>query len=191
MKISSKIRALFNFKGEAHEITLAAAEIKNDKIFLHPEDDPKHTFMIKTKSIDILIEPNEEVDEENITIIDNKKARSKKDGESEPYFKPNSNNVRQFSLSRYLTKKKRMSILLYPEEYDMIMDNIKNHGYKKTEYFLACVKSAKKQSVDSAYKYYTKFYKEKRSEDIKKAKEAQQRDYNERQMIAQARPSAH
>lgn len=84
-------------------------------------------------------------------------------------------------MSNYMTKKKRISILLYPEEYDMIMNHIQSHGYKKTEYFLACAKAARQTSLDSAYKFYTKFHKQKKAEDIQKAKEAQQNAKTEQQ----------
>ena len=42
--------------------------------------------------------------------------------------------------------------MLYQDEYDTLMKNITQHGYKKAEYFLACMNSTKKQSFESTYK---------------------------------------
>ena len=53
-------------------------------------------------------------------------------------------------------KKKRVVFMLYPDEYNMVMENMQSNGYKKNEYFLACVASAKKQSMDAVYKKYVK-----------------------------------
>ena len=57
-------------------------------------------------------------------------------------------------LKRNTYIKKKFSIMLYPEEYEALMENIKSNGYKKTEYFLACVNAAKKQNMSSLYKHY-------------------------------------
>ncbi len=47
---------------------------------------------------------------------------------------------------------RKVSFTLYPDEYEMLMSNIKEKGYKKTEFLLACVTSAKKNSMESAYR---------------------------------------
>ena len=52
-------------------------------------------------------------------------------------------------------QKKRFSVLLYADEYDMLLENIKQNGYRRAEYFMACVTSAKKQNFFSTYKKYT------------------------------------
>lgn len=175
MNISSKIRAFFTFKGEFQEIELSAAEIKKDKAFLHSSDDPNHVFSIKTKAVDIFINPEAEVLEENIDVIETSKNKPNDNSKKAPKDENNGQeNYQSDFMSYYIPKKKRISILLYPEEYDMIMNHIQSHGYKKTEYFLACTKAARQTSVESAYKYYTKFHKQKKAEDMQKAREAQQ-----------------
>ena len=62
-------------------------------------------------------------------------------------------------------KKKRVVFMLYPEEYNMVMDNIQSNGYKKNEYVLACVTSAKKQSMDAVYKKYVNSHMQLRKEE--------------------------
>jgi hypothetical protein len=74
-KMLRKIKALFNFKGELKEMVVDHAEIKKDCVYLHPADDPDHTFRIKTESVDILINPDGEVSEDDIFMMDNKKEQ--------------------------------------------------------------------------------------------------------------------
>lgn len=182
MELLRKIRALFKFKGEVQELYLSSAEIKKDKVFLHPIDDPLHTICITAKSTEILIDPEDEVLEENIKILDTPKNKSPESEKKTPKDKSNGREDHYLNtVPGYITQKKRISILLYPEEYDMIMNHIKSHGYKKTEYFLACTKAARQTSVESAYRYYTKFHKQKKEEDLQRAKEAYQNSVRERQ----------
>ena len=56
--------------------------------------------------------------------------------------------------------KKRFSVLLYPDEYEMLLQNTQEKGYKKTEYFLACMTAAKKQSMEAVCKRYAAEHKE-------------------------------
>ena len=188
-EILSKIRAFFTFKGEAQEMVLSAAEVKKDKIFLHPADDPQHTYLVKTKTVDIFINPEEELSESDIEIFDTNIPRhktNKKTPESDPTGEEEP-EIRYRDTSHYIPQRRRLTLLLYPEEYDMVMSNIQTNGYKKTEYFLACVKSANKRSVQTAYNFYTKFHKEKRQEDLHNAQIAREKDYRERVMAARER----
>ena len=76
-----------------------------------------------------------------------------------------------------MPKKKIVSISLYEDEYDMLMDNINANGYQKTEYLLACVSAAKKNSLDATYRRYTEEHKERRTADRHAARLARERDY--------------
>lgn len=182
MELLHKIRAFFSIKGKIQELYLSSAEIKKDKVFLHPVDDPLHTLCVKSKAVEIFINPEDEVLEENIDIIDTPKNNSTDSKKKFPKNKLDNHQKHPSNLiPNYITKKKRISILLYPEEYDMIINQIQSHGYKKTEYFLACAKAARQTSLDSAYKYYTKFHKQKKAEDIQKAREAHQNAKTEQQ----------
>lgn len=85
--------------------------------------------------------------------------------------KDKSTNIRQnehthpLILARKSFVKKRFSIMLYPEEYDALMENIKTNGYRKTEYFLACVNAAKKQNMNSLYNRYLSDHKKRKIEE--------------------------
>ncbi len=188
MKIISKIKALFNFKGQQNEMELSATEVRKDKIFLHPTNDPKHTFCMKFKEVGIIIDPDEEIKEEDILVIDTEKVKvenqpsekNKKDCEDEKDI-----IIRPVALNKFMPKKKRFTVMVYPEEYDMLMDNIVSNGYKKAEFLLACVTSAKKQSWESEYKHYTSFHKSRRRTDIEEARRAQEEDFLNRKKQAE------
>ena len=63
--------------------------------------------------------------------------------------------------------------MLYQDEYDTLMENITQHGYKKAEYFLACMNSAKKQSFESTYKKYHEDHIKRHKADLAEAKRTQ------------------
>lgn len=75
MKLLHKIRAFFSFKSKIQELYLSSVEIKKDKVFLHPADDPSHTVCVNSKAVEIFINPEDEVLEENIEIIDTPKNK--------------------------------------------------------------------------------------------------------------------
>lgn len=162
MKLLQKIRAFFTIKGEPKEMILKAAEIRQSGVFLHSENDNEHIFYLKSKSVDIFINPDEDILEDDILIIDKKKLE--KEGlkldleglEHPPETTPSPDT--QMRRTRHIspgTEKKRFSVLLYPDEYDMLLETIKSNGYRRAEYFLACVTASKKQSFFSTYKKYT------------------------------------
>lgn len=158
MKLLNKIRAFFTFNGEKQQMELSGAEVKRNGVFLHPADDPTHTFFIKSNSVDILINQDGEVSEDDISVIDKEVAKVKdKKEKTQTDTKP-----RPLISTRFIPEKKRFSVLLYADEYDMLMKNITENGYKRTEYFLACMTSAKKQNFDSVYKKYTSEHKKRR-----------------------------
>lgn len=72
MKLLEKIRALLNFKGQRAQMELAAAEVRGNKVFLHPADDPGHTFCVAASAVDIVIDPAAELTEDDFTVLDNR-----------------------------------------------------------------------------------------------------------------------
>lgn len=73
MRFFEKLRAIFNYKGRRAEMELKSAEIRGDKIFLHPVNDPDHTFCVSGKAIDILIDPSVALTEDDFRVIENEK----------------------------------------------------------------------------------------------------------------------
>ena len=175
MKIINRIKAFFNFKGESQEMKLSGAEVRSKGVFLHPIDDPEHIFFVKSNSVDIFINNNEEISEEDVTILDKetvKKINMDRDKKAEDITGYETPILRPLSYTRYMPSKKRFSIMLYQDEYDTLMKNITEHGYKKAEYFLACMNSAKKQSFESTYKKYHEDHIKRHKADLAEAKRA-------------------
>ena len=85
--------------------------------------------------------------------------------------------VRPEFTSYFMPKKKIVSISLYEDEYDMLMDDINANGYQKTEYLLACVSAAKKKSLAATYRRYAEEHKERRTADRYAAHLAREQDY--------------
>ena len=73
MRFFEKLRAIFNFKGQRAEMELRSAEIRGNKIYLHPANDPDHTFCVSGRAIDILIDPSAALTEDDFRVIENKK----------------------------------------------------------------------------------------------------------------------
>lgn len=204
MKILSKIKAFFKYRNQDAELTVSAAEVRNGRVFLHPEDDPTRIFCIKSSAVDILISPQENIREEDLEIIEVKQpervvqevtpgaAPFPPNNEPEKQPKPETHklipatgqNFRRRPLSFYMPKMKTVSFKLYPEEYDMLMSSMRENGYKKTEFLLACVSSAKKNSMEATYHKYAAAHKERRLTDRQAAKRAQEAEYHARQQHA-------
>lgn len=74
MKFLERIRAIFNFKGQRAEMKLESAEIRGNRVYLHPADDPAHIFCVSGKAVDVLIDLSEELTEADFFVIENEKA---------------------------------------------------------------------------------------------------------------------
>ena len=225
MRFFEKLRAIFNYKGRRAEMELKSAEIRGNKIFLHPVNDPDHTFCVSGKAIDILIDPSVALTEDDFRVIENEKLtklqeqmavdptapiekllqqstpkeapqspkpkeaptandppkpateanpKEKLDAKSDPKShkakdpkQPAAAAEKQDQSLQAPGKPERIqppagpkmhvvSMRLYPDEYEFLMDSIEEKGYKKTEYLLTCVAfAANKKTVETNYqKYY-------------------------------------
>lgn len=74
MKFLSKIKAFFRFRDQDAEMEVSSAEIKNGKVFLHPLKDKDHIVCVKAEAVDIIISPNENLQEDDVKIIEVKKS---------------------------------------------------------------------------------------------------------------------
>ena len=66
--------------------------------------------------------------------------------------------------------------MLYPDEYEKLTQLIKENGYKKVEYILACIKSAKKTSMEANYKRFTEERERRRKAEAQEAKKAKEEE---------------
>lgn len=202
MKILAKIRALFNLGGELAEMELSSAEIRRDKIFLHPSNGSIRTFCVNASSVDILINPENVLSEDDVLVLETEELSDGvlQDDEpqqvsidvdatgrahpsaiaTEPFSppEPTPEHIGPSEATRtnqsLLPKKKVVTFRLYPEEYDMLMTNIQTNGYRKTEYLLACIAAAKKNSLEATYKRYFAAHKERRRIERAAAKKAEE-----------------
>jgi len=166
MKLFNKIKAFFRFGGHCAEIEVSAAEVKKGKVYLHPIDEPERTYCIKSDDISLIISPNKEITEEDVEIIENTKTGKEKDKQKEENNETKERKTRSGGNSHWDNpyKMRKMTISLYSDEYDALMDNIKSNGYRKTEFLLACVECAKKNSMEATYKRYTQEHKRRKVE---------------------------
>lgn len=126
--------------------------------------------------MDILIDSSEDISESDIEIIDAKKHAAQR--QQERLARENaaqaSRRHNKITLDYARPQMKKVSFTLYPDEYESLMDNIKANGYRKTEFLLACVSSAKKNSMEATYKKYITDHKARRDAErvaIQQAKE--------------------
>lgn len=136
MKIISKIKALFRYRNQDAELTVSAAEIKKDKVFLHPLDDENHVICMKATAVDIIINPHENIREEDIQILEVKKSAAntpsdakdpkKKSEEAKPKERKSRNNNGNSNshqqkytvppISYYMPKMRTVSFTMYEDE---------------------------------------------------------------------------
>ena len=55
---------------------------------------------------------------------------------------------------------KPMTKYYYPEEYDLLIGNMREYGYKRADFLLACVQCARKPSMEKAHKAIVKTHKQ-------------------------------
>ena len=73
-------------------------------------------------------------------------------------------------------KKKSFTVMLYPDEHEKLTHLIKENGYKKVEYILACIESAKKTSMEANYKRFTEERERRRKAEAQEAKRAREEE---------------
>lgn len=235
MNLVKRIKAFFMFKGEKKEMEVRAAQVRTDGIFLHPAEDPNQTLFIKTSAVDIVINPDGEITEDDIFVVDKeatkkksgyqknsamkkqqlekeqekkfndevnrrvKEILAKKEAENKKTDKPRKNvtpkkqissgvpqemkaaDINTISLRNYFEPKKKITISFYEDEYNLITGYLKDNGYKKNEFFLACITAVKKQSMTSTYNRLEKERKERRKKEKAEARRRAEEEIQARQ----------
>lgn len=186
MKIINKIKAFFTHRNEPVELDLIAAEIKEGKAFLHPRGEEGVTYLIRSDDIEITLSKGRSLTPKDIlkTEPKEKTAKNSQQAEKEKSKKPpeqatNPNKSSQPALETTQTtenefdrfKKRKFVVSLYPEEYDRIMTSMKEYGYKRADFVMACVNTASKGTMAKAHKKILKEH----GERLKEQKEAEAR----------------
>lgn len=168
MKFMNRIKAFFRKNNEHVELDLRAAEIKEGKAFLHTKGDEPVTYLVRASDIEIRLNKDASLSELDILTIKSKtpaekqKAPEQKDAAKEDKKNPNANDSPSKNNVIYADdrfRKRTFSMTVYQEEYDMLMESIKEYGYKRADFVLACVNTASKGSMEKAHKKIVKSHK--------------------------------
>ena len=180
MKIINKIKAFFFHQEEPVELDLIAAEIKEGKAFLHPRGEENVTYLIRSDDIEITLSKGRSLSPKDIFKTEPKQKEPKKDAKKEDKKDPKQPSMKDPKSNRKSVppmettqaaidefdrfKKKKFVVSLYPDEYDSIMSSMKEYGYKRADFVLACVNSAAKGTMEKAHKKIIKSHNEIRKE---------------------------
>lgn len=168
MKLMNRIKAFFRKNNEPIELDLRAAEIKEGKAFLHAKGDEPVTYLVRASDIEIRLNKDASLSELDILAIKRKtpvekqktlaqKGVEKKDKKSQNTADSPSKSGVIYADDRF--RKRTFSMTVYQEEYDMLMEIIKEYGYKRADFVLACVNTASKGSMEKAHKKIVKNHK--------------------------------
>ena len=172
MKIINKIKAFFFHQEEPVELDLIAAEIKEGKAFLHPRGEENVTYLIRSDDIEITLSKGRSLNPKDILKTKPKSKEPEKDAKQPSTKDPKSDrtSIPPLETTQAATdefdrfKKKKFVVSLYPDEYDSIMSSMKEYGYKRADFVLACVNSAAKGTMEKAHKKIIKSHNEIRIE---------------------------
>ena len=172
MKIINKIKAFFFHQEEPVELDLIAAEIKEGKAFLHPRGEENVTYLIRSDDIEITLSKGRSLNPKDILKTKPKSKEPEKDAKQPSTKDPKSDrtSIPPLETTQAATdefdrfKKKKFVVSLYPDEYDSIMSSMKEYGFKRADFVLACVNSAAKGTMEKAHTKIIKSHNEIRKE---------------------------
>ena len=169
MKIRNILKAFFFHKEEPVELDLSAAEIRECKAYLHPKNEQGVTYLVRSNDIEISLSKGLSLSSENIIKIEpkSKKKSPEDDGKKKPKEKDSkasktagdgksSSHVPDNEFDKY--KKRKFVVSLYPEEYDSVMASMKEYGYRRADFLLACVNTATKGTMEREHKRIVKIH---------------------------------
>ena len=169
MKIRNILKAFFFHKEEPVELDLSAAEIREGKAYLHPKNEEGITYLVRSNDIEISLSKGLSLSSENIIKIESK-SKQKKPEDSDKKKSAQKDNktgktagncassspVPDNEFDKY--KKRKFVVSLYPDEYDSVMASMKEYGYRRADFLLACVNTATKGTMEREHKKIVKFH---------------------------------
>ena len=173
MKLIKKIKAFFIRQNEPMELDLVAAEIKEGKAYLHPRGEQNVTYLVRSDEIEITLSKGRTLGSKDIVTIDETTSKSEQERGKERNRKKERdrerdqretavNNNLHNDLERF--KKRKFVVSLYPEEYETLMSSMKEYGYKRADFVMACVNTATKGTMEKAHKKIVKSHDELKKE---------------------------
>lgn len=160
MKLLKRITAFFLKNEEPVELDLTAAVIREGRAFLHVRG-KKTAYMVKSNDIRILLNSDQSLTEADVIAIDepakdNKEKLPKETAGKKKDRKTATADGNGPALDESPFKKRTVSFSLYPDEYDALMLSLKEYGYKKADFLLACVETATPGTMERAHKRIVK-----------------------------------
>lgn len=169
MKIRNILKAFFFHKEEPVELDLSAAEIREGKAYLHPKNELGVTYLVRSNDIEISLSKGFSLAPENIIKIEPKsKKKTPEDAAKKKSEQKNakasktagdsasSSPVHDNEFDKY--KKRKFVVSLYPDEYDSVMASMKEYGYRRADFLLACVNTATKGTMEREHKKIVKIH---------------------------------
>ena len=168
MKIRNILKVFFFLKEEPVELELSAAEIREGKAFLHPKNEQGVTYLVRSDNIEISLSKGFSLSQEKIIKIDPKSKQKKpEDASKEKSLKKSkttqtagndtsTSSVADNEFDKY--KKRKFIVSLYPDEYDSVMSSMKEYGYRRADFLLACVNTATKGTMEREHKKIVKIH---------------------------------
>lgn len=166
MKLKKNLKAVFFHKEEPVELNLTAAEIREGKAYLHPKSEAGVTYLVCSDNIEISLSKGFSLLPEHIVKIEPKgklkkaaeesitKTSRKKDSSDTIQRKTGSLAIENDEFVKY--KKRKFVVSLYPDEYNSVMASMKEYGYKRADFVLACVNTATKGTMEREHKKIVK-----------------------------------
>lgn len=175
MKLKKGLKAFFFHKEEPVELDLSAAEIRVGKAYLHPKDEQGVTYLVRSDNIEISLSKGFSLSPEHIIKIEPKDKRKKTGEEAKkgpPQKKDSIRTSKEIAVSSPVAddefekyKKRKFVVSLYPDEYDSLIASMKEYGYKRADFVLACVNSATKGTMEREHKKIVKVHNALRKEE--------------------------
>lgn len=165
MKFMNRIKAFFRRNDEPIELDLVSAEIRQGKAFLHTGGNDPTTYVVRANDVEIRLNKDSSLSDLDILMLKRKSSAAKeKEKENKQLEK---NDIRSVEPKKASSpsgviyaddrfKKRTFSVSVYQDEYDMLMESIKEYGYKRADFVLACVNTASKGSMEKAHKKIVK-----------------------------------
>ena len=167
MNIINRIKAFFSHNNSPVELDLHAAEIREGRAYLHPKEG-NVTYLVKSDDISIFLNHGVSLTNEDIIKFEKghekpeeaqkektPKEKTPKEKVSAPETKETSAHpVQSHEFDQY--KKRILTMTLYESEYEAIMLNAKQYGFKRADYILACINSAPQKKMQKEHEKIVK-----------------------------------
>lgn len=177
-KLFSKIKAMFSIGGKGVILDVQRADIKEDKTYLYPANDDEKTYVIKSKSVEILFNDGFDIAEDDFFVIDHKIATARRanvDDIAESGMPPKTDfetdeDILIASVKRaeenaetahraqlFIEKpipyfqKRKFSVTLFGDEVEMMHQAVKEAGMRPADFIMACLQNSQKKSVSRSF----------------------------------------